>query len=322
MACVPMVDMPHSLSGKKIWVAGHRGLVGEALCRVLTAKNDVTLLTVSKSDLDLTRQAETEIWLNEYKPDVVVIAAARVGGIKANSDFPAEFLFENLAIAQNIIHASYKAGVRKLLFLGSSCIYPKYAEQPIQPHALLTGALEPTNEAYAIAKIAGIKLCQYYRQQYGCDFISVMPCNLYGQQDRWDAVNGHVIPALMHKFYMAHENKIDYVDVWGSGRALREFLHADDLARGLLCALQQYSDSAPLNIGSSVEVSIADLARLIAVVTGYQGEIRFNSDMPDGTPRKVLDSRIVHDLGWQPVIGLESGLRDALEAYRRYHVTF
>ncbi len=309
-----------SLRQKRIWVAGHNGLVGDAVCRRLQ-QEPVEILTTPRASLDLTRQQETENWIAANKPDVIIIAAARVGGIKANSDYPAEFLFENIAIAQNIIHAAFKNNVRKLVFLGSSCIYPKYAEQPIKPESLLTGALEPTNEAYAIAKIAGIKLCQFYRQQYGCDFISIMPCNLYGRKDRWDGQNGHVIPALIHKMHEAKYANAPSLNLWGSGRALREFLHADDLADGVVKALQHYTQAEPLNIGSETEITIADLAQTIAQVTGYEGELVFDHTMPDGTPRKVMDSYLIRTLGWQPWIDLNTGLQEAYAAYLQYRKT-
>lgn len=303
------------LQGKKIWVAGHSGLVGEALCRRLSAE-PVDVLTISRQSLDLTRQQDTENWIAINRPDAIIIAAATVGGIKANGDRPADFIYENLAIAQNIIHGAFKAHVKKVVFLGSSCIYPKEAAQPISPSSLLTGPLESTNEAYAVAKIAGVKLCQYYRQQYGCDYISVMPCNLYGKNDRWDdAANSHVIPALMSKIYQAKKADAPSVTLWGSGKALREFLHADDVADAIVVALQKYSEGTPLNVGSEIEISIRDLAAKIAAVVGYTGEILFDHANPDGTLRKIMDSYIIRDLGWSPWIDLDRGLVDAYGSY-------
>ncbi len=302
------------ISGKKIWIAGHAGLVGSALVRKFS-KFDCEILTVRKAELDLTRQKETEDWIAEHKPDAILIAAAKVGGIGENAAKPAQFLFDNLSIAQNIIHAAYKYKTQKLVFLGSSCIYPKLAGQPIREEELLKGALEPTNEAYAVAKIAGIKLCQYYRRQYGCDFISLMPCNLYGPNDGWNDEAAHVIPSLISKIHKAKILSMPDVEIWGSGKPLREFMHVDDLAEAVLIATQRYSDELHLNAGLGEEISIYDLARLIGKTIGYKGEFKFNTDRPDGTLRKILDSGRLRALGWRPKIGLENGLRSVYEDF-------
>lgn len=301
------------LTGKKIWVAGHQGLVGRALVKELET-HDIEILTATRCQLDLRRQAETEEWIAQKKPDVVLVAAAKVGGIGANAAYPAQFIHDNLAIAQNVIHGAYKAGVQKLVFLGSSCIYPKSAEQPIREEALMSGTLEPTNEAYAIAKIAGLKLCQFYRRQYGCDFISLMPCNLYGAGDRWNSDQAHVIPSLISRTHKAKQHGQD-VEIWGSGKPLREFLFADDLAKGILHALRNYSDELHLNIGSGEEISIADLAFAIADIVGFAGEIKFDNTKPDGTYRKLLDSSRMNALGWKAEMPLKKGLQIAYEDF-------
>lgn len=296
------------LRGKRIWVAGHTGLVGSALCRALSSFN-ADILTVFHRDLDLCRQSDVEDWMQEYHPDVIILAAAKVGGIAANSESPADFLYQNMAIAQNVIHQASLQKVEKLVYLGSSCIYPKFAAQPISEDALLTGSLEPTNEAYAIAKIAGVKLCQFYRQQYGCDFISLMPCNLYGPGDHWDLSDGHVIPSLLTRLHHAKDSQQDEVQIWGTGSPLREFLYSDDVVGAILMALQEYSDGTPLNVGSGQEISIADLAALIKKVVGYSGRLIFDPSKPDGTPRKVLNSDRLRALGWKPRVDLEDGLK-------------
>lgn len=303
-----------SISGKKIWLSGHNGLVGSALLKRLQHE-DCQILTVAKSELDLCNQAETYDWVAEHKPDVAIIAAAKVGGIGANAKFPAEFLHDNLAIAQNTIHAAYKNKISKLVFLGSSCIYPKYAEQPIYEDALLTGELEQTNEAYAIAKIAGIKLCQYYRRQYGCDFISLMPCNIYGAGDHWQDKDAHVIPSLISRIHAAKLNGDKEVEIWGSGAPLREFLYVEDVAEAVLLALRKYSHQMPLNVGSGIEISIRELAEMIQDVIGYKGHFKFDLFRPDGTPRKLLSSERMRGLGWSPVISLEKGLKLAYEDF-------
>jgi GDP-L-fucose synthase len=301
----------------KIWVAGHNGLVGSALVRALeTAKGNAEILTAAKSELDLRDQGAVRKWSLDNKPDLIFLAAAKVGGIGANASRPAEFLYDNLAIQTNVIDAAYRAGTGKLVFLGSSCIYPKQAAQPILPEYLLTGPLEPTNEAYAIAKIAGIKMCQAYRAQYGCDFISVMPCNLYGPGDRWDDPEGaHVIPALIRRFHEAKINNADEVVIWGSGKPLREFLYVDDLAAAILLCADSYEGDIPVNIGSGAEISIADLAQTIADVVGFEGQVVFDGSKPDGTPRKVLDSSQIRAMGWGPKVSLQGGLIRAYEDF-------
>lgn len=302
-------DPLFNLQGKKIWVAGETGLVGSALVRRLSLEN-VEILRAPHAVLDLTRQQDTEDWLAAQRPDVVILAAARVGGIGDNATHPADFIYTNLAIAQNVIHGAYRAGVQKLLFLGSSCIYPKMAPQPITEDALMTGPLEPTNEFYALAKIAGLKMCQAYRRHYGCDFISAMPTNLYGPGDRFDEATSHVIPAIMLKLHNAKINNAPQVELWGTGRALREFLHVDDCADALVHMVQHYAGEAPLNIGSGQEVSIHDVAQHIKTIVGYSGEIIFNAAYPDGTPRKLLDSSRINTLGWAAQTPLLTGFEN------------
>lgn len=287
-------------------------MVGSALVRRLAEEQGVLLLT---NDLDLRVQTDVETWVQDNRPDVTILAAAKVGGIGANSAYPADFLYDNLMIESNVIHAAFKAGVQKLLFLGSSCIYPKFAPQPIPESALLTGALEPTNEAYAIAKIAGIKLCQAYRRQHGCDFITAMPCNLYGAGDTFDKEKSHVIPALIMKIHEAKIQRQAQVSLWGTGAPLREFLYVDDLADALLFLLENYTGEEPVNVGSGQEISIASLAALIADVTGYEGRFVFDPQRPDGTPRKLMESGRLVALGWKPVTGLREGLEKAYEWY-------
>lgn len=292
-------------------------MVGSALVRALQAKGDIPL-TVERSGVDLTRQEAVEAWMARERPQWVFLAAARVGGIGANAAEPASFIYENLAIASNVIHAAYKTGVEKLLFLGSSCIYPKNAPQPIPESALLTGLLEPTNQPYAIAKIAGIELCQAYRRQYGCDFISAMPTNLYGPGDSLDLEKSHVVPALMQKIHVAKETGADTVALWGSGRALREFLHVDDLAAACLMLMKCYSAPEPINVGTGKDISILGLAELLGRIIGFEGPgKRFvtQPDRPDGTFRKCLDVSKIQALGWEPKYGLEEGLRHAYAAF-------
>ena len=307
------------LSGRKVWVAGHRGMVGSALVRLLD-NHDCVVLTASRSELDLRRQADVEDWMEAYKPEVVIIAAATVGGILANDMRPAEFLYDNLAIETNIIHAACSVDIEKLMLLGSTCIYPRLAAQPMKETALLTGALEPTNEWYAIAKIAGIKLCDAYRKQFGCSFISAQPTNLYGPNDNFDLNSGHVLPALMRKVHEAKECDAEWVDVWGTGLPLREFLHVDDLARALLFLVQNYDEAGHVNIGSGEEISIAELATMIAGTVGYQGKFRFLNEKPDGTPRKLADTTKLNNLGWSPDISLADGLRSTYKWYTEYRV--
>ncbi len=301
------LERPYSLRGKRVWVAGHKGMVGSALLRRLEQK-DCIPLTVERGEVDLTRQDQVEAWLSKSFPQAIFLAAAKVGGIVANDSAPAQFLYDNLAIAANVIHGAAAAGVEKLLFLGSSCIYPKLAPQPIPEDALLIGPLEPTNEWYAIAKIAGLKLCQAYRRQFGCDFISAMPTNLYGPGDNFDLTTSHVIPALMRK---AHEAKVSgaaELIVWGSGTPRREFLHVDDAADALLHLMTHYSGDTHVNVGSGKDITILELANLIAGIVGFKGRILTDASKPDGTPRKLLDTRKLASLGWHPKIGLEQGL--------------
>ena len=299
----------------KIYVSGHGGMVGAALMRQLQAGGYNNLVTRTRAELDLTDQAAVREFYEEEKPEVVVIAAARVGGIHANNTYPAEFLYENLAIAQNSINGAYRAGVKRLLFLGSTCIYPKLAEQPMQETALLTSSLEPTNEAYAIAKIAGLKLCQFYRSQYGVCFHSAMPTNLYGAGDNYHPKNSHVLPALIRRFHEAKESGAAEVVVWGSGKPRREFLHADDAAAGMVHLLQLDNPPDWVNLGCGKDVSIGELAALVRKVVGYSGELTFDSSKPDGTPRKLTDIRLMRSTGWEPAIPIEAGIAKAYAAF-------
>ena len=292
----------------KIYVAGHRGMVGSAILRKLQEEGYHNIIYKTSHELDLRNQKDTEDFILQEKPDYVFLAAAKVGGILANNTYRAEFLYDNLMIAANVIHASYKAGVKKLLFLGSSCIYPKFAPQPIKEEYLLTGPLEPTNEPYAIAKIAGLKLCETYQEQYGARFISAMPTNLYGPNDNFDLKNSHVLPALLRKIEYARRNNIDKVEIWGTGSPLREFLYVDDLADACIFLMKHYEDKLWINVGSGEEISIKDLAYLIKDIVGYEGEFYFNTDMPDGTPRKFLDSTRIQKLGWKPKVSLREGI--------------
>jgi GDP-L-fucose synthase len=303
------------LSGKRVWVAGHRGMVGSALVRRLECE-DSEILTVGRQQCDLRRQEQVEAWLADARPDAVIVAAAKVGGILANDTYPADFLYENLMIEANVIHASYQVGVAKLLFLGSSCSYPKLAPQPMPEECLLEGQLEPTNQWYAIAKITGIKLCQAYRRQHGCDFISAMPTNLYGPGDNFDLMGSHVVPALIAKTHAAKESGAAEVEIWGTGTPRREFLHVDDLADACVHLLKVYSDEMHINVGCGEDLTIAELADTVRRVVGFKGELRFNTERPDGTPRKLLDVGRLKGLGWQPRIGFEQGLADAYRWYR------
>ena len=304
------------LAGRRVWVAGHRGMVGSALVRRLSREPVGEILTAERSALDLTRQAAVEEWVAANRPDVVIVAAARVGGIAANAARPVDFLHDNLMIEANIMRAAADARVAKLLFLGSSCIYPKFAEQPIKESALLTGSLEPTNQWYAVAKIAGIKLAEAYRAQAGLDFISAMPTNLYGPGDNYDLESSHVIPALLRKAVAARDGG-GPLTVWGSGTPRREFLHVDDLADALVHLLVHYSGAEHINVGFGEDLTIAELARTIAEVAGYDGEIAFDASRPDGTPRKLMDSSQLAALGWRPRIGLREGLADAYSHLQR-----
>ena len=304
------------LADKKIWVAGHRGMVGSALVRRL-ASEDCMILTVGRNEVDLRCQADVENWVLANRPDVVFLAAAKVGGIYANNTYPAEFLYDNLMLEANIIHAAWRASVKKLIFLGSTCIYPKAAPQPMPEEALLTGPLEPTNEWYAIAKIAGIKLCQSYRKQYGCDFIAGQPTNLYGPGDNNDLNTSHVLPALMRKAHEAKKIGSRSMTVWGSGQPLREFLHADDLADAVVHLAKNYSGEGHINIGSGEEISIRGLAELLCRVVGFEGEIDFDSSKPDGTMRKLCDVSKLRNLGWNKARNLEVGVKETYQSKKR-----
>ncbi|MEX2647471.1 MAG: GDP-L-fucose synthase [Alphaproteobacteria bacterium] len=302
-----MTETRFALDGRRVWVAGHRGMVGSALVRRLE-REPCTVLTVGRETLDLTRQAEVEAWLAATRPDVVVLAAARVGGIVANDRAPVDFLYDNLAIETNIIAGAHRVGVAKLLFLGSSCIYPRLAPQPMREDALLTGPLEPTNQWYAVAKIAGIKLCQAYRRQHGRDFIAAMPTNLYGPGDNFDLTSSHVVPALIRKAHAAKLGGEEAMVVWGSGAPRREFLHVDDCADALLHLLTRYSGEAHVNVGTSEDLTIAELAGLVCEVVGFAGRLAFDASKPDGAPRKLLDVSQLNALGWRARIGLGDGL--------------
>lgn len=299
----------------KIFLAGHGGMVGAAVGRALIAQGYKNLITRTRKDLDLTDQLAVNEFYQEEKPEVAVIAAARVGGIHANHTYPAEFMFENIAIAQNTIDGAYRAGVQRLMFLGSTCIYPKMAEQPMREEVLLTSALEPTNEAYAIAKIAGLKLCQFYRAQYGVCYHSAMPTNLYGPGDHYHPENSHVLPALIRRFHEAKESAAAEVVVWGTGSPMREFLHADDAARGILHLLQLEDPPDWVNLGCGKDISIGDLARLVKEVVGFQGALTFDTSRPDGTPRKLTDISLIRSTGWEPAISIEDGVKKTYDAF-------
>lgn len=302
------------LHDKKIWVAGHNGMVGKAVMRILGKKN-CEILTSGRHSLDLTIQKDVNSWVAHNKPDVVIICAAKVGGILANNRYPAEFLYQNLMIEANIIHAAYENDVDKLLFLGSSCIYPKHAEQPMKENALLTGPLEETNEWYALAKISGIKLCQAYRTQFGVDFISAMPTNLYGPYDNFDLQSSHVLPALLRKAHEAKLNNQNEIKVWGTGEPLREFMHVDDCADGIVFLLENYSDLSHVNIGTGEEISIRELTEIIKSAVDFNGFTKFDTSKPNGTLRKLLDSSKINNLGWYPKINMARGLSDTYEWY-------
>jgi len=299
----------YPLVGKRVWVAGHRGMVGSALMRRLAAE-DCELLTTGPARIDLRRQADVEQWMRDSRPDAIFVAAATVGGILANDSRPAEFLYDNLMITGNVIETAYRVGVEKLLYLGSSCIYPRLAAQPMAEEALLTGPLEPTNQWYAVAKIAGVKLTQAYRRQYGCDYISAMPTNLYGPGDNFNLQASHVIPALLRKAHEAKSGATPALSVWGSGKPRREFLYVDDLADALVFLIQHYSGEQHVNVGTGTDVTIRDLAETIRVVVGFDGELAFDPTKPDGAPRKLLDVSRLTDLGWSPQTTLEQGLAD------------
>ena len=299
----------------KIFVAGHKGMVGSAIVRHLESNGYTNIITVDKKDIDLTSQAETNIFFNSNDPEYVFLAAAKVGGIHANRTYKADFIYKNLMIQTNVIDAAWSCGAKKLLFLGSSCIYPKMCAQPIKEEYLMTGALEPTNDAYAIAKIAGIKMCQSYNDQYGTDFISAMPTNLYGPNDNYDLENSHVLPAMIRKFHEAKLSGKESVEIWGTGTPKREFLYVDDLAEACVFLMNEYSGSEIVNVGTGEDVTIAELAYGVAKAVGYEGRIEFNPEMPDGTPRKLLDVSKIKSLGWTA----KTGLRDGIEkTYREY----
>jgi GDP-L-fucose synthase len=297
----------------KIYIAGHRGMVGSAIVRLLKKEGFTSLLTRTSSQLDLTRQIDVERFFENEKPDYVILAAAKVGGIVANNTYRADFILQNLQIQNNVIHSAYLNKVKKLMFLGSSCIYPKFAEQPLKEEYLLTGVLEPTNEPYAIAKIAGIKMCEAYRDQYNCNFISVMPTNLYGPNDNYDPQNSHVLPALLRKFHEAKKKNIPSVTIWGSGSPKREFLHVDDLAKACFFLMQNYNEKGFLNIGSGEDLSIKELALMIKEIVSYEGNLEFDLTKPDGTPRKLMDVSKLHGLGWKHEIELKDGIKSVYE---------
>jgi len=303
----------------RIYVAGHRGMVGSAIWRALEKQGHTHLLGRSRSQLDLLDRAAVDAFYEAEKPEYVFVAAAKVGGIHANDVYPAEFLYDNLQIQNALIDGAWRHGVKKLLFLGSSCIYPKHAPQPIPEDALLTGPLEPTNEWYAIAKIAGIKLCQAYRKQYGCDFISAMPTNLYGPNDNYHPENSHVLPALIRRFHEAKLNRLPSVTCWGTGQALREFLYADDLADACLFLMETYSSPDIVNIGSGTDLSIRELAQLVADTVGYRGEVLWDTSKPDGTPRKLMQSTRLNGLGWAPSIPMAQGIPLAYQDFLAHH---
>ncbi len=300
----------------KIYIAGHRGMVGSAIHRRLIALGYEKIITMSSVELDLRIQERVNEFFEAERPDYVFLAAAKVGGILANNTYRADFIYENIMIQSNVIHSAYATGVKKLMFLGSSCIYPKMAPQPLKEEYLLTGLLEPTNEPYAIAKIAGIKMCDAYRSQYGCDFISVMPTNLYGPNDNYDLQNAHVLPSLIRKFHEAKLNNAPEVNIWGSGTPKREFLHADDLADACVYLMNNYSDAGLVNIGTGEDISISDLAALIQKVVGYEGAIVYDSTKPDGTPRKLMDVSKLTSLGWKFSIPVEKGLELVYKEYQ------
>lgn len=297
----------------KIFIAGHRGMVGSAILRKLLQEKFTNIVTRTSKELDLRNQSAVKEFFSREKPEYVFLAAAKVGGIHANNTYRADFIYENLMIQNNVMHSSYENKVKKLLFLGSSCIYPKFAPQPLKEEYLLSGYLENTNEPYAIAKITGIKMCDAYRAQYGCNFISVMPTNLYGPNDNYDLNNSHVLPALLRKFIEAKKNKKPFVEIWGTGTPKREFLHTDDVAEACLFLMKNYNEAGQINVGMGEDISIKYLALLIKKIVGYSGEMKFDSSKPDGTPRKLMDVSKIHSLGWKHKIGLEEGIRKVYE---------
>ena len=305
---------------KKIWITGPRGMVGSAIIRKLSLKKKFKILYESREKLNLLSQQSVALWVKKKKPDIVIMTAAKVGGIYANDNFAGEFIYQNIQIQNNIIEASKINNVKKLIFLGSSCIYPRNCKQPIKERYLLTGALEKTNEWYAIAKIAGIKMIQAYRKQYKCNFISLMPCNMYGKGDNYDELNSHVLASLVRKFYIAKQNKKNFVEIWGNGKPLREFMHVDDFADAVLFAMKKYNSDTPLNIGSGQELTIFKLAKLISKTIKYKGKIIYNKKFPNGTPRKLLDSSKINKLGWKSKIKLEAGIKDSIEDFRKNYL--
>ncbi|MBY5537757.1 GDP-L-fucose synthase [Rhizobium leguminosarum] len=307
----------YDLSNKKVWVAGHRGMVGSALVRRLHSEN-CAVITATRQELDLKRQDEVERFVQTNRPDAIILAAAKVGGILANDTFPADFLYDNLIIEANIFEAAHRNGVDRLLFLGSSCIYPKFAPQPISEDALLTGPLEPTNEWYAVAKIAGIKLADAYRKQHGRDYISAMPTNLYGPGDNFDLQSSHVLPALIHKAHLAKVTGASEIAIWGTGKPRREFLHVDDCADALVFLLKNYSDAQHVNVGSGEDIEIIELARLVCRVVGYEGKIAHDLSKPDGTPRKLMSTDKLKNMGWKPRISLEEGIRPVYDWFLQF----
>lgn len=306
------VNPPYSLANKRVWVSGRAGMVGRALVRRL-ANEDCKVLTVARGEVDQRRQADVETWMAENRPDVVFMAAATVGGILANDTRPGEFTYDNLAIETNIIHAARETGVGKLMFLGAACMYPKLADQPMAEESLLTGAIEKTNEGYAIAKLAGLALSQAYRRQYGCDFIAVIPANLFGPGDNFDLEAGHVIPSLMRKADTAKRSGAESLPVWGSGKPIREFLYVDDLADALVFLIERYSDAAPINVGGGEELSIRAIAEAVSRTVGFEGELSFDADKPDGAPRKLLDNTRIREMDWSPKTSLAEGLARTYE---------
>lgn len=300
----------------RIYVAGHRGMVGSAIVRRLSSDGYTNLIVKTSAQLDLRNQAAVDNFFKEEKPEYVFLSAAKVGGIQANNIYRADFLYDNLMIETNVIHAAYQYGTKKLLFLGSSCIYPKMAPQPLQEESLLTGLLEPTNEPYAIAKIAGIKLCEAYRDQHGCNFISAMPTNLYGPNDNYSLNNSHVLPALIRKFHTAKEEGHEFVEVWGTGTPMREFLHVDDLADACLYLMLNYNEKLFINVGTGKDLSIKSLAELVKEIVGYEGELRWNTDKPDGTPRKLMDVSRIHQHGWKHKIELSDGIKAVYQEFK------
>ena len=300
----------------KIYIAGHRGMVGSAIMRNLQAKGFTNIVTRTSAELDLRSSQSVSDFFKEEKPDYVFLAAAKVGGIQANNVFRADFIYENLMIQNNVIHNAYLTGVKKLMFLGSSCIYPKLAPQPLKEESLLTGLLEETNEPYAIAKIAGIKMCESYKRQYGCNFISVMPTNMYGPNDNYNLTNSHVLPALIRKFHDAKEHNLPFVEMWGTGTPMREFLHADDLGDACVYLMNTYNGEKFVNIGSGTDLTIKDLALLVRKIVGYGGEIKHDLSKPDGTPRKLMDVSFLHSLGWKHKIELEEGIKMVYEDFK------